>query len=146
MNNEAKEIIENLVRLMGFEDFSVTFVEESKRFLIFINDAPFLKKFLPQFISDFEFLVKMILGRKNLQITYVDVNNYRKEREELIIKLAKAAAKKASITKEEVALPPMNAYERRIVHSQLSLHPDLKTESVGEGKERHVVIKPIENS
>ncbi len=142
--NEAKEIIEKLIALMGFYDYSVSYIEDSRRFLIFINDAPFLQRFLPQFISDFEFVIKMIFNKKNIDIAFIDVNNYRKDREILIVKLAKAAAKKSSVTKQEVPLPAMNAYERRIVHSELSLHPDLKTESLGEGKQRHVIIKPIE--
>lgn len=144
MNNDAKETIEQLIKLMGFNDFAISYIEDSRRFLIFINDAPFLQRFLPQFISDLEFLVKMIFNKKNIDIAFIDINNYRKDREDLIAKLAKAAAKKASVTKKEVPLPAMNAYERRIVHSELSLHPDLKTESSGEGKQRHVVIKPIE--
>jgi len=73
----------------------------------------------------------------------VDLNYYRKERERLIAELARAAAKKASITKEEVALPPMNAYERRLVHVELTTHPELKTESIGVGRERHVIIKQL---
>ncbi len=144
MNNDAKETIESLIKLMGFNDFAVSYIEDSRRFLIFINDAPFLQRFLPQFISDLEFVVKMIFNKKNIDIAFIDINNYRKDREDLIIKLAKAAAKKASVTKKEVSLPAMNAYERRIIHSELSLHPDLKTESSGEGKQRHVIIKPIE--
>ncbi len=142
--NETKTLIEQLIRLMGFEDFSVSLIEDSKRYLIFINDAPFLKRFTPQMIADLEFLVKMILSKKNFDYVYIDINNYRKEREDLIVELAKAAAKKVSITKKEVALPAMNAYERRIVHSQLAMRPDLKTESSGEGKQRRVIIKPIE--
>jgi spoIIIJ-associated protein len=142
--NETKTLLEQLIKLMGFEDFSISFIEDSKRYLIFINDAPFLKRFESQMITDLEFLVKMILSKKNLDIAYIDINNYRKDREDLIIKLAKASAKKAATTKQEVEMPSMNAYERRIVHSELAMHPDLKTESTGEGKQRRVVIKPIE--
>jgi spoIIIJ-associated protein len=142
--NEIKALLEQLIRLMGFNDFSISFIEDSKRYLIFINDAPFVERYTSQMITDLEFIVKMILNKKNLGIAYIDINNYRKEREELIIKLAKASAKKASVTKQEVSLPAMNAYERRIVHSELAMHPDLKTESSGEGKQRRVVIKPIE--
>lgn len=141
--NETKALLEQFIRLMGFNDFSITFIEDSKRYLVFINDALFLQRFAPQFITDLEYVFKMILNKKNLGIAYIDINNYRKDREELITKLAKAAAKKASVTKQEVPLPSMNAYERRIVHSELAMHPDLKTESAGEGKQRHVVIKPI---
>ena len=37
----------------------------------------------------------------------------------------------------------MNAYERRLVHVEISTHPDLRTESVGVGKDRHIVIQLI---
>jgi predicted RNA-binding protein Jag len=37
----------------------------------------------------------------------------------------------------------MNSYERRIVHVELAIHPNVKTESVGEGRERYIVIKPL---
>jgi spoIIIJ-associated protein len=61
----------------------------------------------------------------------------------LIGELARAAAKKATATKTEISLPAMNSYERRLVHVELAVRPDVKTESAGEGKERYVIIKPI---
>jgi len=73
----------------------------------------------------------------------LDVNNYRRQREDLIVELAKAAARKVAATQTEISLPPMNAYERRLIHAELAERPDLKTESKGEGKERAVVIKPL---
>lgn len=141
---EMQETIQNLINLMGFSDSSVSFAEDSKRFSIFINDGGgFLERNLPQFVSDMDFVIKMIAKKKFGSLVFIDVNNYRKEREDLIIKLAKAAAKKAVVNKEDVALPPMNAFERRIIHAELSMNPDIKTESMGEGKDRHVVIRPI---
>ncbi|BCX15897.1 MAG: hypothetical protein KatS3mg098_126 [Candidatus Parcubacteria bacterium] len=144
MNNEAQEILQQLISLMGFSDFSITFSEESRRFSVFINDGHFLARHLAHLVNDLDFILKSILKKKGWGPVFVDINNYRKEREELIIKLAKAGARKAILTKEKVTLPPMNAYERRIVHLQLATYPDLKTESEGEGKERRVVIKPLE--
>ena len=38
----------------------------------------------------------------------------------------------------------MNSYERRLVHVELAVHPSVTTESAGEGRERYVIIKPIE--
>jgi len=87
--------------------------------------------------------VNLMVHRENLPAHVVDINYYRRERERLIVELAKAAAKKAMMTKGEVPLPAMNAYERRLVHMEISTHPDLKTESKGEGKERHIVIQII---
>lgn len=142
--SEIQEILHKLISLMGFDDFSINFAPDSKRFSIFINNAQFLEKYLSQMVSDLDFILKTIARRRGLDLVFVDVNNYRKEREDLILKIAKAAAKKAVMDKAEVPLPPMNAYERRIVHSELAVHPDIKTESQGEGKERRVIIKPIE--
>lgn len=135
--------LQTLINLMGFNDFSINTVEESKRLNIFINDVNFVPGQLSQFVSDLEYLIKMIAKKEGVDMVFIDINNHRKEREDLIIKLAKASAKKAVVTKLEIILPPMNAFERRLVHAELAVNPDIKTESTGEGKERRVVIKPI---
>lgn len=140
---KLEQIIKELISKMGFEDFSVNFDSESNRFSLFINDGKFLEKTLPDFIQDFNFLVKLITKKLDMHPVVIDVNNYRKKREDLILELARAAARKAVATKEEISLPPMNAFERRLIHSELAGRPDLKTESLGEGKERYVIVKPI---
>ena len=142
--NELKTTLENILRLMGFGDFSITTIDESRRLSVFINEGPYFDRYVPHLVTDLEFLLKMIAKKQKQQFVFVDVNNYRKNREDLIVKLAKAAARKAATEKKTIALPAMNAYERRLVHSELAMHPDIKTESEGEGKDRHVVIQPIE--
>lgn len=129
---------------IGFSDFSVQASDDGKRCSVFVNDAPFLNHHIPAFMADLDLVLRLICKKKNLPFVFVDVNNYRKEREEIIIKLAKAAARKALAERSEVPLPPMNAYERMIVHTELALHPELKTESFGEGPNRHVVIRPFQ--
>ena len=89
-------------------------------------------------------VLQMIAKKNEAKPIFLDVNNYRQEREGLIAELARAAAKKVITTKKEVALPIMNSYERRLVHVELAIHPDVKTESIGEGKERYIIIKPID--
>ena len=140
---EIKEIIETIVRTMGFRDVSISLYEEGKRFSIFINDAPFLERYLSSFVTDLDYILKMVLKKKGYEFVFIDVNNHRKEREDLLIKLARAAAKKVSLTKKEITLPAMNAFERRIIHAELATNPDIKTESIGEGRERKVVVKPL---
>ncbi len=44
---------------------------------------------------------------------------------------------------EEIEMEPMSPADRRVVHTTLSQYEDIATESVGEGKDRRVVIKPI---
>lgn len=127
---------------MGFEDFSVTENSDSHRFNIIISDV-LIEKNLPGFMEDFNHVVKMMAKKNDGSLVIVDVNNYRRKREELILELARAAARKATATKESITLPAMNSYERRLIHSELTNHPDLTTESSGEGNERCVIIKPL---
>ena len=56
----------------------------------------------------------------------------------------KKAARRARFYKQPVTLEAMSAYDRRIIHTELAAHPDIKTESTGEGLQRRVVVKFIE--
>jgi len=141
---QLQDKLKKIIELMGFSDFSVNYEAESNHFLIFINEGDIFKKFLPSFVTNLDHLVKLMANKiGETGIVFIDVNNYRRERENLILELARAASRKAATTREEVALPAMNAYERRLVHLEVSLHPDVKTESVGEGRSRYIVVKPI---
>ncbi len=143
-SQSLNDIIKDLIGKMGFREYSVSYDEEKRRFSILIDDGKFLEKNLQGFIADLNYVVKLITKKYEWEQVVVDVNNYRKQREDLIVELAKAAARKVAATRQQIALPPMNAYERRLVHAELSERPDLKTESAGEGKERAVVIKPLD--
>lgn len=72
---------------------------------------------------------------------YLDVENYKKGREQTLVDLANKMADKSEEIERNVHLDPMNAYERRIVHSALQNRTLVETESMGEGEKRHVVIK-----
>lgn len=76
-------------------------------------------------------------------IIFLDINNYRQQREEYIKQLAKKTARQVALTKKAVELEPMNAAERRVVHSELAAHPELTTQSRGVGEERRVVVMPL---
>lgn len=73
----------------------------------------------------------------------VDISNYKYEQTKKLEKNIKNIAKEILKTKVDTSLDPMNSYNRRIVHTIVSEFSDLETESVGEGKERHVVIKYV---
>ncbi len=73
----------------------------------------------------------------------VDINNYRWEMEERLREIARRSAKEATFGRKPVKLPAMNAYERRIVHAELALRPDVHTESEGQDPNRCVVVKPL---
>jgi len=135
--------VQRLIELSGFSEPSFHFDLENRKVEIFVNEGEWLKPWLPTTVGDFDYVVKLMARKASLGDFFLDINNYRKDRERLITELAKAAARKASMEKQEVKLPAMNAYERRLVHVELAVHPDVKTESEGEGRSRYVVVKPI---
>lgn len=137
------EKIKKIVALMGLKGAIVDVDEAERKVNITADEDEWFSKLVPDFVKDFKYLVNILAHKEGQGLYFVDVNNYRKERERLIVELAKAAAQKAIVTKGEIRLPSMNAYERRLVHMELSMRPDVKTESIGEGKERGVIVKPI---
>jgi len=73
---------------------------------------------------------------------FLDVDGYKASRNQSIIDLANKTAEQAIKIERNIHLDPMNAYERRIVHTTLQEREDVTTESTGEGEKRHVVVKP----
>lgn len=70
----------------------------------------------------------------------VDVENYRSRREETLIQLAHRLGAKVRRTRQKIALEPMNAFERKIIHVALQNEKHIKTDSEGQEPYRHIVI------
>jgi spoIIIJ-associated protein len=70
----------------------------------------------------------------------VDIENYREKREETLRTLARRMAARAVRYKRNVFLEPMNAYERRIIHSELQSFENVSTHSVGADRDRKIII------
>lgn len=141
---DIAEHVKNLFTSMGFTSVDVN-VDEGVRKISIVVDDEFFRSQIPGLLQPVEHLINLSLKQDQKPPYVVDMNYYRRERERLIVELAKAGAKKAKMSKGKVPLPPMNSYERRLVHVEIATNPDLRTESVGVGKDRHIVIIPIEN-
>jgi len=73
----------------------------------------------------------------------LDVNRYLQAKTSSITDIAREAAEQAVRDKKPVVLRPMSAYERRLVHMELAGAENVKTESIGDGPERKVVVRPV---
>lgn len=78
-------------------------------------------------------------GEKRVKIV-LDVEEYRKRREETLVKLAHRLSDKVKRTKKNVVLEPMNPHERRVIHTALQNDPSVYTFSQGNEPYRKVVI------
>jgi predicted RNA-binding protein Jag len=143
MAQSLPEQLKQILSYLRLRNATIEVDEAGRRVSVTTDEDDWFTKQIPELIQEFKYIATL-LARKNNEPAYVvDINNYRREREKLILEIAKASAQKVIALKQEVRLPAMNAYERRLIHTELSMRPDVKTESVGEGKDRAVVIRPI---
>jgi spoIIIJ-associated protein len=73
----------------------------------------------------------------------VDVADYKKNRQDQLSETVMGWIEKVKSSKEPMQLKPMNAADRRIVH-KVAGENGIATESAGEGRDRHVILKPGE--
>ena len=73
----------------------------------------------------------------------LDIADYKGDKYKRVIHMAKRTAYEVQKTHVDAELDPMTADERRVVHNALSRIRNISTESTGEGKKRHIVIKYV---
>lgn len=147
--DEVKNIVNEFWKRAGILDFEIKAVEAatdgSLNIGIFIRDASLYIGEEGRNIKDFETILRLVIKKQigDVFTVHLDINNYREFKNEALRELAKKAARRARFYKQPVALEAMSAYERRIIHTELAVHPDIKTESTGSGSNRRVVVKYI---
>ena len=89
-----------------------------------------------------QFIVSNALKNAGYEVNRVnvDVADYKKARADRLLEVAAGWIKQVQDSGEPLALEPMNAADRRLVH-KLAAENDLLTESVGEDRNRHIVLK-----
>jgi|SRR3989344_1796818 len=85
--------------------------------------------------------IKTITGDEDFEII-VDVDGWRKAREEKLRSMANSVADKVEETQTPESLYNLKPYERRVIHTALQDHPKITTISEGEGLDRHLIVKP----
>jgi spoIIIJ-associated protein len=152
----AKGILKALLSLMGVAASVVPgdkpFVEgegESTAPIVFDikgDDLGILIGRRGQTLSCLQYIVRLIVGHQTEAWVpiIVDVERYKQRRYETLQALAWRIAEQVKAGREPFTLEPMSAYERRIIHLALAEHPDVTTQSIGEGEARQVVILPKE--
>jgi spoIIIJ-associated protein len=93
-----------------------------------------------------EYVTKLIVVQqlKTWVPLTIDVGGYKKHRRDSLQKLALYLAEQVKSRRRAMPMEPMPADERRIIHLALADHPDVTTQSIGEGENRKVVILPRE--
>ena len=93
-----------------------------------------------QYLANLASTRKNSKGERDKSRVTIDIEGYRKKREETLRALARRMAQKAIRNKRSVMLEPMSAYERRIIHSEIQGIEGVSTNSIGSDNNRKIVI------
>ncbi len=133
MSTQAQTILQELLTRLGFTaTIAPRTLEDGLLLDVQAADAAQLIGRQGQTLSDLQYLTNRLLFRLDPtapKVT-VDIGGFRAQASEALVKKAKDAAEKARRHGDAVELEPMNAYDRRIVHSALKDDPTVETSSI----------------
>lgn len=147
MEEQLGEILDNLLGMLLLEG-SYEIEEKDENFLVSIetSDAGRLIGARGESLDALQLLVNQMVAKKvgeeNFKRVIIDVESWRKQKEEELRKSAASWGKQVLESGQPMDLEPMAAWQRRIVHMVISEIKGLSSESVGEGRDRRIVIKP----
>jgi spoIIIJ-associated protein len=145
--SRVTEVLDTLLGLMGAQGKVEVLSDELPLALnIEGDDLGILIGRRGQTLVALEYVTKLIVVQRLkawVPLT-IDVGGYRKHRRDSLQKLALYLAEQVKSRRRAMPMEPMPADERRIIHLALADHPDVTTQSIGEGENRKVVILPRE--
>lgn len=158
----AADILDEMIHLMGFEaDVTASWFEEDddfddeddqetemshrRRYLRLDVEGTDLGALIGrrgETLENIQYLLRLMVNQKIHQWKniIVDVEHYKERRVKQLSQLAERMADQVARSGRAISLEPMPANERRIVHMVLRNHPDVYTESYGDGPRRKVHI------
>ncbi len=148
-----KESIKELLEKAGFNceiEIEKTSQEDRESVVYNIKTKDDSNLLIGQFgvnLQAFQHIARLIVRKKIEDKTnfILDVNSYREQKNQSIIEEANEAARQSITEGRVIIMKPMSAYERRLVHMELSKNDKVTTESVGEGENRKILVKPVGN-
>ena len=142
-NKGSKEFIEGLLSHMGVSGtVEIEEQEEHSKAVISTEQAGAVIGYRGECLSAIQYLSNIVEQKKNktAKRLIVDVADYRERRDDSIKDMADRMARKVLKMRKSIKLKPMNAYERRIIHSYLQKFDGVTTHSVGVEPHRCLII------
>lgn len=142
----AKKYLEDLLSFFGLNTDVYATTEDNEVIELHVPSTQYNAFLIGQHgdtMRALQYTVSATLKNNNYQVSRVnvDVADYKKARAERLVQTAEDWVKQVVSSGEPMELMPMNGADRRIIH-KLASDNGLLTESVGEGRDRHVVLKP----
>ena len=139
IENFLKELKSNLPEDTEYK------IEENEQYInVYLNskELGFLIGYRGETLYAMQNILSAIAGKgiQNKVRVILDIEGYKNKREKTLEDLADKVARTVIKTRKPVKLEPMQAYERKIIHSKLQQNPKVETTSVGEEPYRRIVV------
>ena len=131
---------------LGGGEVTVTEEEDAFKVAIIGEDLGVLIGFHGENIAAFQTVLGLLVAKRLGEWLHlgVDVGGYRADRESKLRDLAVRTSERVRFLQTSVTLAPMPAFERRLIHLAVSEIEGVVSDSIGEGWQRRVVVKPAE--
>ncbi len=146
MEENLSEILDNILGLLLLEgSYEIEEVEDNFTVSIETKDAGRLIGARGESLDGLQLLINQIMSKKTgegeFKRVILDVEGWRKQKMEELSQIANEWGKQVLETGKEMEIEPQSSWQRRVVHTIISEMGGLTSESVGEGRDRHIVIK-----
>ena len=142
----AEEYLKNSITAMGIDvDVSGLVEEDIIKIVLDSDHNPILIGKNGKTLQGLNELTKLAVSNKfrRKYRVLLDVADYKTEKYEKVTRIALRVAKDVRRTRVDAELDPMTPDERRVVHNALSGFRGVRTESIGEGPDRHICIRYV---
>lgn len=143
--DKVKKIVSEFLKSLQIEgDFEVSENDEGFEIKLETKDSGIVIGHHGDTLEALQIIMSLILSKKlgEFKRVSIEVGDYKKNRSEYLTNLALETKEKVLSSNKEIYLPDLKSWERRIVHLILQNDKEVSSESVGEGKDRVLVVKP----
>lgn len=141
----AQKTAKELFKKLGIEgDFSCEESEDGVQLVLETKDTGVVIGYHGEVLESLQLVLSIMVSKQldSFVRIAIEVGDYKKNRSDYLEQIARSAKERALLQRQDIMLPNLKSWERRIVHLLFENDPEVTTESVGEGRERMLVVKP----
>lgn len=140
-----EETMTDLITRLGIQGtISVSQDGEHVNAVLETEDTGLVIGYHGEILDSLQLISSLVIAKKLGEFVRVslEVGDYKKNRSSYLERLAQQTKEKVLAENQEYSLPELKSWERRIVHMMFQVDKEVMSESVGEGKDRVLVIRP----
>jgi spoIIIJ-associated protein len=140
-----EKLVKELFDKLGIEeDFEVTESDETIEVVISSDEPGLLIGHHGDTLDSLQLILSLMLAKKlgEFRRVSLEIGDYKKNRSDYLKNLAEQTKERAISEGREIMLPNLKSWERREVHMYLAEDSEVISESVGEGRDRTLTVRP----